>query len=436
MKPVIICVDDENLILDSIKMVLKENFGDGYSIETAESGDDALELIEELIRDGIEIPILISDYVMPGIKGDEFLILAHSMIPETLKIMLTGQADLRGVENVINHATLYRFLSKPWTTEDFVLTIGEALKSFGQARQIRIQNRELEISENKYKELVENSFDIIFYLDREERIRTINQSINRILRYKPKSLIGKKFSELIYITDWMNEKIVQEKMLELIHNKEPVSFNCDMVTAAGEPKEMLIRLQYLPASEGLIIVGTASSIEDDLLIRLCEKETQVYKIENYMTQIDMVCKRISNAITKYGSPEDVFLIKLCIMELLVNAMEHGNLDISFDEKSEALDNNDYYKLLFKRQQNPNYKNKRITVEFSLDSEKVEIRISDEGKGFDHKKQMSKVDKEGVDLKLAHGRGIQMAKSFFHTFEYNDMGNSVYLIRNFNVELSG
>jgi PAS domain S-box-containing protein len=431
MKPVIICVDDESLILDSIKMVLKENFGDGYSIETAESGDDALELIDELMQDKIEIPILISDYVMPGLKGDEFLIQAHNIIPDTLKIMLTGQADLRGVENVINHATLYRFLSKPWTTEDFVLTIDEALKSFAQARHIRIQNRELEISENKYKELVENSLDIIFSLDKEERIRTINQSITRILRYKPKNLIGKKFSELVYITDWMNEKIVQEKMLELIHTNEPVSFNCDMLTAAGEPKEMLIRLQFLPVSNGSIILGTASSIEEDLLIRLCETETQLYKIENYMTQIDMVCKRISNAITKYGSQEDVFLIKLCLMELLVNAMEHGNLDISFDEKSEALESNEYYKLLYNRQQNPNYKNKRIIVEFSLNSEKVEIRITDEGKGFDHKRQMSKAEKEGPNLKLAHGRGIQMAKSFFHTFEYNEKGNSVYLVRNFN-----
>jgi anti-sigma regulatory factor (Ser/Thr protein kinase) len=150
-----------------------------------------------------------------------------------------------------------------------------------------------------------------------------------------------------------------------------------------------------------------------------------------MTQIDMVCKRISNAITKYGSQEDVFLIKLCLMELLVNAMEHGNLDISFDEKSEALESNEYYKLLYNRQQNPNYKNKRIIVEFSLNSEKVEIRITDEGKGFDHKRQMSKAEKEGPNLKLAHGRGIQMAKSFFHTFEYNEKGNSVYLVRNFN-----
>lgn len=72
------------------------------------------------------------------------------------------------------------------------------------------------------------------------------------------------------------------------------------------------------------------------------------------------------------------------MELLVNAMEHGNLDISFQDKSEALENNEYYELLFKRQHNPVYKNKRITIEYSLDPSRIEIRITDEGKGFDHK----------------------------------------------------
>ena len=430
MKPTILCVDDESLILESLKMVLKDSFGDSYSIETAESGEEAIELIEELTRNGTEIPILISDYVMPGIKGDEFLILAHSRIPETLKIMLTGQADLNGVENVINRASLYRFLSKPWTSKDFILTINEALKSYMQTKQIRIQNQEIKKSEKKYKDLVENSPDIIFTLNKDERIITINESVNKILRYKVKNLIGKKFSELIYTTEWMNEKIVQEKMLELIHSTNPVVFNCDLVTAAGEPKEMLIKLQGMKLENESVILGIASNIEDDLLIRLCERESQIYKIENYMTQIDLVCKRISYAMTKYGNEEEIFLIKLCLMELLVNAMEHGNLDISFQDKSEALENNGYYELLFKRQHNPVYKNKRITIEYSLDPSRIEIRITDEGKGFDHKKHLAKVEEEGAFNKLSHGRGVQMAKSFFHTFDYNEAGNSIYLIRKF------
>lgn len=430
MKPVIVCVDDESLILDSLKMLLKENFGAGYSIETAESGKEALDLIDELIRDGEEIPILISDYVMPGIKGDELLILAHSKIPDTLKIMLTGQADLRGVENVINRANLYRFLSKPWTTNDFVLTVGEALKSFGQTKQIRVQNKEIERSEKRYKDLVENSIDVIFSLSHDERIRTINQSVSKVLRYNPKNLIGKKFTDLVYKTDPINEKIFQERFFELIHSKNNVSFNASLITAAGEPKEMQIRMQYIQIENEFLIYGTASNIEENILLRLCETESQVYKIENYMTQIDLIGRRISEAILKYSNPDNVFLMKLCLMELLVNAMEHGNLGISFHEKSTSLESGEYYELLYARQNSSEHKNKRIIVDYALSPTKVEIRITDEGDGFDHKKHISDLETNGISNKLSHGRGLQLARGFFNILEYNEKGNSIFLVKDF------
>lgn len=432
MKPVIICVDDESLILDSLKIVLKEYFGNDYSIESAENGLDALELIEELTKNGVEIPILISDYVMPEIKGDELLILAHNKIPDALKIMLTGQADLEGVENVINKATLYRFLGKPWSKEDFILTISEALKSFNQSKQIRIQNLELEKSEQKYKNLVENSLDIIFALDKDERIISINQSVSKILRFNPKSLLGKKFSDLLYKSDLLNSKFIEEKILELINLQRTVSFNCDLVNAAGEPKELLIKLQYMNVNNEATILGTASNLEEDLLLRLCEAETQIYKIGNYITQIDLVCKRISDSVSKYCSLEEIYSMKLCVRELLVNAMEHGNLEISFDEKTKALENDEYYELLMSRQNSPDYKNRRIMIKYTLVPDKVEICITDEGKGFNHKKRIADFQEKDIfHNNLAHGRGIQMAKDFFNVFEYNEKGNSILIIKNFN-----
>jgi two-component system NtrC family sensor kinase len=146
MKPVIFCVDDENIILVSLKIVLKECFGQDYAIETATNGQDALELIDELNEHKIEIPVIISDYIMPGIKGDEVLIRCHYKNPQTLKIMLTGQADMTGVKNVINQARLYRFLTKPWEKEDLLLTLAEALKSYEQSKQLERRTQELEIA--------------------------------------------------------------------------------------------------------------------------------------------------------------------------------------------------------------------------------------------------------------------------------------------------
>ncbi len=72
-KPVILCVDDEQMILTSLKSELREAFRDDYIIETAEGGEDALEVFDELQEDEYEVPLIISDYLMPDIRGDELL---------------------------------------------------------------------------------------------------------------------------------------------------------------------------------------------------------------------------------------------------------------------------------------------------------------------------------------------------------------------------
>jgi len=112
--PVIICVDDERTLLNSLQTELKSALWGEYLIETAESGEDALELVEELLEEGADLPLVISDQLMPGMKGDELLRKIHLIAPKTMKILLTGQANLDAVGNIINHANLYRYITKPW----------------------------------------------------------------------------------------------------------------------------------------------------------------------------------------------------------------------------------------------------------------------------------------------------------------------------------
>jgi len=128
--PVIICVDDEKTILDSIKEQLIDSFTDEYSIEVASDGEEALELFNELLEEHREIPLVISDYMMPNIKGDDLLKRIHAISPKTRKIMLTGQASVEGVSNAVNYAKLYRYIAKPWYKEDLILTVSEAIKSY------------------------------------------------------------------------------------------------------------------------------------------------------------------------------------------------------------------------------------------------------------------------------------------------------------------
>lgn len=142
-KPVILCVDDENIITDALKDQLQRKFGSEYDIETSDSGADALEFYTELIEDNIDVPVIIVDYIMPGMKGDELLKEIHKISGETLNILLTGQANLEGVTNAINFANLYRYISKPWDQEDLEMTVKEAIKSFYAKREIKEKNIEL-----------------------------------------------------------------------------------------------------------------------------------------------------------------------------------------------------------------------------------------------------------------------------------------------------
>ncbi|OQY59683.1 MAG: hypothetical protein B6245_05255 [Desulfobacteraceae bacterium 4572_88] len=143
-KPVILCVDDEIVILTSLRDQLIYHLGNDYTIEIAESGEEALEALGEFLEEGIEVPLIITDQIMPGMKGDEMLIKIHSRYPHALKIFLTGQADANAVGNAVNRANLYRYISKPWDEADLRLTVTKALYSYSQEKQLSEQNELLE----------------------------------------------------------------------------------------------------------------------------------------------------------------------------------------------------------------------------------------------------------------------------------------------------
>jgi two-component system, sensor histidine kinase and response regulator len=143
-KPVVICVDDEPTVLDSLKIELRRILADQCLIEIAEGGEEALELFDELQQDQYEVAVVVADYIMPGMRGDEVLRQVHQRSPTTLTVMLSGQADLDAVGNAIRHAHLYRYITKPWQSEDLGLTLSEAVQSYIQAKQLRLQNERIQ----------------------------------------------------------------------------------------------------------------------------------------------------------------------------------------------------------------------------------------------------------------------------------------------------
>ena len=127
-KLAILCVDDEAVILNSVLRQIQEEFDDQYVYETAENGEEALEVLDELHEEGTQVVIIVSDWLMPGMKGDELLIEVQKRFPGTVKILLTGQADEAAIERAQKEADLHHFIPKPWTKQELINSIKSGIE--------------------------------------------------------------------------------------------------------------------------------------------------------------------------------------------------------------------------------------------------------------------------------------------------------------------
>jgi CheY-like chemotaxis protein len=126
---VILLVDDEKTVLDSLGTQLSHLFGDAYEYETAESAEEAWEVLRELHQDGISIVVVVSDWLMPGQRGDAFLTELRGEFPGIGRILLTGQADADALERAWQDARVHGVLFKPWRPDDLRAAITRAISA-------------------------------------------------------------------------------------------------------------------------------------------------------------------------------------------------------------------------------------------------------------------------------------------------------------------
>jgi two-component system chemotaxis response regulator CheY len=140
----IVCVDDEQAVLDQLSAQLTRRFGATHRVECAESAEEALLLIDEIFAAGDEVDLIICDQVMPKMKGDRFLERVHETRPRVMKILLTGQAGLDSAIYAINNAGLHRYIEKPWEVQDLDLAIENLLTQHRLRRELEQHHARLE----------------------------------------------------------------------------------------------------------------------------------------------------------------------------------------------------------------------------------------------------------------------------------------------------
>lgn len=127
----IICVDDQQEVLDSVMRDLRP-LSPLIRLEEASGVSDCLDLMEQIDASGDFVGIIISDQVMPGAVGTELLgkVTADSRFSKTKKILLTGQATHADTINAINEGQIHNYIEKPWQPEKLLSTVKKLLTLF------------------------------------------------------------------------------------------------------------------------------------------------------------------------------------------------------------------------------------------------------------------------------------------------------------------
>ncbi len=304
-------------------------------------------------------------------------------------------------------------------------------------RTVRAQMKELEsahellaTSEHKYRKIVEDTGDLVFSLDPEGKITSMNRSALRNLGHRPEHLIGLPFDQLIFqrpeVSAGFETLMFRDAFAAL--NSSPFQMRMLLTTRHGEPVQFQIRVEKIGEGEHALILGKGTPVGEDVLLKFLETDKESYYIDNYLTTSELLNQRATRNLYRYFDDSEVADVQLVLREMLINAIEHGNLEVDFDTKTAAQREGDYLAFLQERQKLPRYQGRRVRLQYGLNAHRVWYRITDEGPGFDHKKTVAESESRLSDPSRSHGRGIAIARRLFDVVVYNEKGNQVTMVK--------
>lgn len=233
--------------------------------------------------------------------------------------------------------------------------------------------------------------------------------------------------------------------LEMLEKIRRQSFNAIVVmTTAFGTAEYTLKALRLHANDFLVkpvmpqdVIANLKKYEDVLATRSVEREVfgmilhreLTLQLGNLPGIVSKVVDRLMQETEGRIPAVDRLSVHLGLLEIIMNAIEHGNLGISYTEKNNALEGEieDWKNLVNQRMAEAPFKDRSVLIQFQMDSECCEWTITDEGEGFDWQNVPDPNDPE--NLLSANGRGIMLARLSFDDLTYLGTGNQVVVRKN-------
>ena len=207
-----------------------------------------------------------------------------------------------------------------------------------------------------------------------------------------------------------------------------------MITAAAETEEIREGIEagayyYMtkPFKKNILLAVVRSAVKE--YVTYCSLQEELRQSTRTWTYLqsgtfrfrDLPEARELGTLLANGCPNPQKVV-LGLVELLVNAVEHGNLEISYEEKTQLNERNEMDEEIARRLSSPDNVGKSVLVKFERSAEAIQITITDQGQGFDWQ---SFLDLDTTRAFDSHGRGIAMARMMsFDDLEYRGAGNQV------------
>ncbi len=144
MQHTILCIDDEPDICDALERLFRKK----YRVLKATSAKEGLKILQNE-----NVTVIISDQRMPNMTGVQFLRESLKTHPESVRILLTGFADIESVIDAINAGQIYRYVTKPWDPLDLTTAVGQAVERFELSSELREKNKALSLALEELKTL-------------------------------------------------------------------------------------------------------------------------------------------------------------------------------------------------------------------------------------------------------------------------------------------
>jgi hypothetical protein len=183
---------------------------------------------------------------------------------------------------------------------------------------------------------------------------------------------------------------------------------------------------YLPVILSIVSRNRGLIYQHGIHTDMVDTVAGSFRMRNDIIEVDCYSSLVSNFLytTRKVDTRGKKAVRLALRELLLNAMEHGNCEIRYEEKSDWLAQGGYVSDLIQKKlrDNPDLKKRHVLFEYDIRAHASHFGIADQGEGFDWRKQLTNKEKPSPDE--LHGRGLIMARHMTKNLRFNEKGNEV------------